>query len=71
MSLCFIGNRAPVEITAAIVQEKFTLMVKTLFLMRCNQPVKDDKNKVVSMETEVNQEEMFRLPPMETEGNRN
>ncbi|KAL5005361.1 hypothetical protein ScPMuIL_018817 [Solemya velum] len=55
-------------ITSAIVKEKFASMVKTHFLRRCLDAKRDDEEKVISLCSPPDEEQLYQLPPMEVDG---
>nr|KAG5703652.1 hypothetical protein BaRGS_002526 [Batillaria attramentaria] len=56
------------KISASVVQDKFTNLVRTHFLQRCQEPMLDDKKRVVSLEPPPDPKDLFIIPPMEMEG---
>lgn len=55
------------KINMSLVKDKFSSLVRTHFLHRSLEPVKDDNNRVISLQSPQNREELFQTP-LETEG---
>lgn len=53
------------------VRDKFTSLVQTHFLQRCPDPLRNEEDRVVAMDTTLNEDKLYKIPPMEIDGNKN